>query len=69
MKVKGGKRGAVNGMLPDGNVDMSSMQSREIWSGVTYALAATMIQENMTDMAFQTAGGIYEAAWSSDGLG
>lgn len=69
MKVKGGKRGAVNGMLPDGTVDMSSMQSREIWSGVTYALAATMIQENMIDLAFQTAGGVYEAAWSNDGLG
>ncbi|XP_061363547.1 uncharacterized protein LOC133307132 isoform X2 [Gastrolobium bilobum] len=69
MKVKDGRRGAVNGMLPDGKVDMSSMQSREIWSGVTYALAATMIQENMIDMAFQTAGGVYEAAWSNNGLG
>ncbi|XP_057415417.1 uncharacterized protein LOC130710235 isoform X2 [Lotus japonicus] len=69
MKVKDGRRGAVNGMLPDGKVDKSTMQSREIWSGVTYALAATMIQENMIDMAFQTAGGIYEAAWSDDGLG
>lgn len=69
MKVKGGKRGAVNGMLPDGKVDMSSMQSQEIWSGVTYAVAATMIQENMIDMAFQTAEGIYEAAWSTNGLG
>ena len=69
MKVKDGKRGAVNGMLPDGKVDMSSMQSREIWSGVTYAVAATMIQEDMIDMAFQTASGVYEAAWSDDGLG
>lgn len=69
MKVKDGKRGAVNGMLPNGKVDMSSMQSREIWSGVTYALAASMIQEDMIDMAFQTAGGVYEAAWSNDGLG
>ncbi|KAE9602071.1 putative glucosylceramidase [Lupinus albus] len=69
MKVKEGKRGAVNGMLPDGKVDMSSMQSREIWSGVTYALAATMIQEDMFDMAFQTASGVYEAVWSKDGLG
>ncbi|RDX85353.1 Non-lysosomal glucosylceramidase, partial [Mucuna pruriens] len=64
-----GRRGAVNGMLPDGKVDMSTMQSREIWSGVTYALAATMIQENMIDMAFQTAGGVYETAWSNNGLG
>lgn len=67
--MKDGRRGAVNGMLPDGKVDMSSMQSREIWSGVTYAVAATMIHENLIDMAFQTAGGIYEAAWSKEGLG
>ncbi|XP_054803001.1 uncharacterized protein LOC129306418 isoform X1 [Prosopis cineraria] len=69
MKVKDGKRGAVNGMLPDGKVDMSSMQSREIWSGVTYAVAAAMIQEDMIDMAFQTASGVYETAWSDHGLG
>ena len=56
-------------MLPDGNVDMSSMQSREIWSGVTYAVAAAMIHEDMIDMAFQTAFGVYEAAWSKEGLG
>ncbi|WVZ12129.1 hypothetical protein V8G54_016659 [Vigna mungo] len=69
MKVQDGRRGAVNGMLPDGKIDMSTMQSREIWSGVTYALAATMIQQNMIDMAFQTAGGVYETAWSDNGLG
>lgn len=69
LKVKHGKRGAVNGMLPNGEVDMSSMQSKEIWSGVTYALAATMIHEDMTDMAFQTAVGVHEAAWSQEGLG
>lgn len=63
MKVKEGRRGAVNGMLPDGNVDMSSMQSREIWSGVTYGLAAAMIQEGLLDMGFQTASGVYEAVW------
>lgn len=69
MKVKEGRRGAVNGMLPDGNVDLSSMQSREIWSGVTYALAATMIQEGLLDMGFQTAYGVFEAVWSHKGLG
>lgn len=69
LKVKDGKWGAVNGMLPDGKVDLSSMQSREIWSGVTYAVAATMIYEDMIDMAFHTAGGVYEAAWSEEGLG
>lgn len=69
LKVKGGSRGAVNGMLPDGRVDMTGMQSREIWPGVTYSVAATMIQEGMVDMAFQTAAGIHEAAWSQQGLG
>ena len=45
MKVNKGKLGAVNGMQPDGKNDMSAMQSREIWTGVTYGVAATMIHE------------------------
>ncbi|KAL5789348.1 hypothetical protein ACOSQ2_004236 [Xanthoceras sorbifolium] len=69
LKVMNGRQGAINGMLPDGSVDMSSMQSREIWSGVTYAVAATMIHEDMVDMGFQTASGIYEVAWSENTLG
>lgn len=69
LRVKEGRYGAVNGMLPSGKVDMSSMQSREIWAGVTYSVAAAMIQEDMVDMAFQTAVGVYEASWSSQGLG
>ncbi|CAO2829899.1 unnamed protein product [Amaranthus hypochondriacus] len=69
MKLKDGRQGAVNGMLPDGNVDISSMQSREIWSGVTYAVAATMIQEGLLDMGLQTAYGVFEAVWSQKGLG
>ncbi|GAB4849166.1 hypothetical protein Ancab_003976 [Ancistrocladus abbreviatus] len=69
LKVMDGRRGAVNGMLPDGTVDVSSMQSKEIWSGVTYAIAATMIQEGLTDMGFQTAYGNYETTWSERGLG
>ncbi|KAK9110103.1 hypothetical protein Sjap_018163 [Stephania japonica] len=69
LKVKNGKRGAVNGMRPDGSVDMSALQSREIWSGSTYSLAASMIQEGMVEMAFNTAYGVYETAWSTDGLG
>ncbi|KAI3417434.1 Non-lysosomal glucosylceramidase (NLGase) [Psidium guajava] len=68
-QMKGGTRGAVNGMLPDGRIDMSAMQSREVWPGVTYSLAASMIQEGLMDMAFQTAAGIYEAAWSEKSLG
>ena len=61
--------GAVNGMLPNGRVDMSALQSREIWTGVTYSVAAAMIHEDMMEMAFQTAVGVYEVAWSEKGLG
>ncbi|PSS19378.1 Non-lysosomal glucosylceramidase [Actinidia chinensis var. chinensis] len=69
LKVKGGMCGAVNGMLPNGRVDMSALQSREIWTGVTYSVAAAMIHEDMMDMAFRTAAGVYEVAWSEKGLG
>ncbi|KAF3516716.1 hypothetical protein DY000_02060410 [Brassica cretica] len=69
MKVREGTRGAVNGMLPDGRVDTSTMVSREVWAGTTYSVAACMIQEGLADKGFGTARGIYEAAWSDRGLG
>lgn len=43
--------GAVNGFVlnsnPDkpGHPDSTTIQSEEVWTGVTYGLAATMIQE------------------------
>ncbi|WRX22308.1 Glycosyl-hydrolase family 116 [Theobroma cacao] len=55
MKVKGGRMGAVNGMHPNGKVDESCMQSREIWTGVTYAVAANMILAGMEEEAFTAA--------------
>ncbi|KAL8172301.1 hypothetical protein V2J09_024105 [Rumex salicifolius] len=69
MKIRGGGIGAVNGMHPNGRVDETCMQSREIWSGVTYALAANMILAGMEDQAFVTAEGIFSAGWSEDGYG
>ncbi|CAA0264644.1 unnamed protein product [Arabidopsis thaliana] len=69
MRVRDGTRGAVNGMLPDGRVDTSTMVSREVWAGTTYSVAACMIQEGLADKGFRTASGIYEAAWSDRGLG
>ncbi|KAF9604796.1 hypothetical protein IFM89_010337 [Coptis chinensis] len=69
MRVKGGRIGAVNGMYPNGKVDESCMQSREIWTGVTYGLAATMILTEMKDEAFTTAEGIFTAGWSEEGYG
>lgn len=45
MKYADGKRGAVNGMRPDGSIDITSIQSEEMWIGVTNALASLMIFE------------------------
>lgn len=69
LKVKEGSRGAVNGMKPDGTLDFSAFQSIEIWPGVTYAVAAAMIQEGMSEIGFKTAQGIHETAWSEKGFG
>lgn len=73
--VKGfndGESGAVNGFLFDANgkgtVDTNSLQSGEVWTGVTYGLAATMIMEGMYEEAFQTAGGLYRTLSEKIGL-
>ncbi|KAG0465910.1 hypothetical protein HPP92_020074 [Vanilla planifolia] len=69
LKVMNGKLGAINGMSPDGKFDLMALQAKEVWPGVTFAVAATMIHEGMMEKAFKTAQGIYEAGWSSEGLG
>lgn len=69
MKVKGGRMGAVNGMTPKGKVDETCMQSREIWTGVTYGVAANMLLHGMEHQGFITAEGIFLAGWSEDGYG
>ncbi|XP_024975527.1 non-lysosomal glucosylceramidase-like isoform X2 [Cynara cardunculus var. scolymus] len=69
MKVRGGRMGAVNGMHPNGKVDETCMQSREVWAGVTYGVAATMILAGMEEQAFTTAEGIFTAGWSEEGFG
>ncbi|GJN39870.1 hypothetical protein PR202_gb29018 [Eleusine coracana subsp. coracana] len=61
--------GAVNGMRPDGTVDASSTQSKEVWAGVTYAVAAGMAHEGMREAAFRTAQGAHDAAWGEHGFG
>ncbi|XP_050498421.1 non-lysosomal glucosylceramidase [Diabrotica virgifera virgifera] len=62
-----GNMGAVNGTI-DGKVDGSSVQSVEVWTGVTYALAATMILEGMVEEGFKTAGGMYNSMTKKFGM-
>lgn len=64
----GGTMGAVNGMRPDGVPDTSSVQSNEVWVGVVYSLAATMIQEGMVEEGFRTAEGCYRTVWERLGM-
>ena len=45
MQYADGRAGAVNGMRPNGKVDITSMQSEEVWIGVNDALASLMIYE------------------------
>ncbi|XP_022105236.1 non-lysosomal glucosylceramidase-like [Acanthaster planci] len=64
-----GRFGAVNGVKPNGRIDCSTMQSEEVWTGVTYGLAASMIQEGLVKEGFQTASGIYHTCYERAGLG
>ncbi|XP_009463414.1 PREDICTED: non-lysosomal glucosylceramidase [Nipponia nippon] len=68
MSFAGGTMGAVNGMRPDGVPDTSSVQSNEVWIGVVYALAATMIQEGLVEEGFHTAEGCYRTVWEQLGM-
>ncbi|KAM8960983.1 non-lysosomal glucosylceramidase [Pelodytes ibericus] len=63
-----GEMGAVNGMRPDGTVDTSSVQSDEVWIGVVYGLAATMIHEGMVREGLRTAEGCYRTVWERLGM-
>ncbi|KAL0488309.1 non-lysosomal glucosylceramidase [Acrasis kona] len=55
--------GAVNGMRPDGTIDHHHVQTKEVWTGTTYLLAATMILEGRREDGFETAKGVYETCW------
>ena len=58
-----GTMGAMNGMRPDGSIDTSSMQSQEVWTGTTYAVAAAMIHVGLKEEGFRTASGIHHSGW------
>jgi len=68
MAFGNGKMGAVNGMTSRGQLEIVSMQSEEIWTGVTHGLASTMIMENMAKEAFTTSEGIYNTCYNVAGL-
>ncbi|MEQ2202413.1 hypothetical protein XENOCAPTIV_029201, partial [Xenoophorus captivus] len=68
MSFSEGHMGAVNGMRPEGVPDHSSVQSDEVWIGVVYGLAATMIHEGMLEEGMRTAEGCYRTVWERLGM-
>jgi non-lysosomal glucosylceramidase len=60
--------GAVNGMRPDGTVDTSSNQSQEVWTGVSYALAAQMLQRGLLEEGWITAWGVADVTYNRGGF-
>ncbi len=71
MKYYDGEAGAVNGMMPDGTVDRIFTQqsnSYEVWTGVTYALAAFLLDSGMEREAWQTARGPYRITYETGGM-
>jgi non-lysosomal glucosylceramidase len=68
MGFENGRLGAMNGMRPDGGLDKTGMQSMEIWTGTTFAVAAAMLQAGMRDKAFATAKGIFNMVYEDYGL-
>jgi non-lysosomal glucosylceramidase len=49
--------GAVNGAHPAGGADLSSPHSLEVWPGVTYALAALLLERDRVKDAWRVAEG------------
>eukprot|EP01103_Thecamoeba_quadrilineata_P018741 TRINITY_DN7323_c0_g1_i1.p1 TRINITY_DN7323_c0_g1~~TRINITY_DN7323_c0_g1_i1.p1 ORF type:complete len:879 (+),score=168.96 TRINITY_DN7323_c0_g1_i1:63-2699(+) len=67
MRVNGGNSGAMNGMRPSGRVDYASLQSSEIWTGTSYGLAASLLQEGLIEEGFRTAYGVYKGTYETYG--
>jgi len=67
MKFGNGEMGAVNGIAADGSLIRTNEQVQEVWTGVTYSLAALMMSEGMKDEGYQTAKGIYRITYETKG--
>ena len=67
VRFQQGEMGAINGMRPDGKTDRTNMQSKEVWIGTSYALAATLLQEGLEHECWQTASGVVKSTYEKLG--
>lgn len=67
-RFAGGTMGAVNGMKSNGKVDREYIQADEMWTGVTYAVSALLLQHGRYAEGFHTASGCYKTCFERTGL-
>lgn len=67
MKLKNGTMGALNGISANGELLKDDEQTEEVWAGVTFAVAATMLQDGLRDEGYATAKGIYNVVYVDKG--
>ena len=67
LKFGNGEMGAANGMNADGSIMRGNEQGEEVWVGTTFALAALMYSDGLTDQAFHTARGLYNVIYETKG--
>ncbi|ABF40689.1 protein of unknown function DUF608 [Candidatus Koribacter versatilis Ellin345] len=67
MKLQNGTMGALNGISASGEVLKDNEQTEEVWTGVTFAVAATMLQNGLREEGFNTAKGVYNVVYDQKG--
>uniref|UniRef100_A0A0N5CB34 Non-lysosomal glucosylceramidase n=1 Tax=Strongyloides papillosus TaxID=174720 RepID=A0A0N5CB34_STREA len=67
-KFNNGNMGVVNGMKPNGKVDTDHIQADEMWTGITYAVASSLIQVGEIEKGFEVAYGCYNTCYNNTGL-
>ena len=65
MKFDHGKIGPVNVIYPDGKVDDFYQQTREVWIGVAWSVAAGMLQTGLYKEAAETGYSLYNTIWNT----
>ncbi|CEF63815.1 Non-lysosomal glucosylceramidase [Strongyloides ratti] len=67
-KFNNGNMGVVNGMKPNGKIDTDHIQADEMWTGITYAVASSLIQIGEVEKSFEIAYGCYNTCYNNTGL-
>ncbi|VDL90777.1 unnamed protein product [Schistocephalus solidus] len=66
--IESGKLGAVNGVLPNGALETSNMQSEEFWVAINYCLGSLLMLEDMPEDGFELTRVCFEHVYSQMGL-